>query len=65
MSKRFSSAAELLAAAGTDLGTTPVFNWLLWGYGVPAAAFRIHSQPPPLVPPRSTPYKAIRTPNTP
>lgn len=22
-----------------DPGTTPVFNWLLWGYGVPAAAF--------------------------
>ncbi|MFG1417812.1 DUF2339 domain-containing protein [Xanthobacter sp. V0B-10] len=25
--------------AGADLGTTPVFNWLLWGYGVPALAF--------------------------
>ncbi len=25
--------------AGTDLGTTPIFNWLLYGYGVPAAAF--------------------------
>lgn len=25
--------------AGDDLGTTPVFNWLLWGYGVPALAF--------------------------
>jgi uncharacterized membrane protein len=25
--------------AGADLGTTPVFNWLLYGYGVPAAAF--------------------------
>ncbi len=24
---------------GSDVGTTPVFNWLLWGYGVPAAAF--------------------------
>ena len=35
------------------------------GAGVPAAAFRIRSQPPPLVPPRSTPYKAIRTQNTP
>lgn len=23
----------------TDLGTTPIFNWLLWGYGIPAAAF--------------------------
>ncbi len=25
--------------AGADLGTTPIFNWLLWGYGVPALAF--------------------------
>lgn len=25
--------------AGSDLGTTPVFNWLLWGYGVPALAY--------------------------
>ena len=24
---------------GNDLGTTPVFNWLLYGYGVPAASF--------------------------
>ncbi|MGA8497496.1 MAG: DUF2339 domain-containing protein [Xanthobacteraceae bacterium] len=24
---------------GADLGTTPIFNWLLYGYGVPAAAF--------------------------
>jgi uncharacterized membrane protein len=24
---------------GTDLGTTPIFNWLLYGYGVPAASF--------------------------
>ena len=24
---------------GDGLGTTPVFNWLLWGYGVPAASF--------------------------
>jgi uncharacterized membrane protein len=23
---------------GTDVGTTPIFNWLLYGYGVPAAA---------------------------
>ncbi len=22
-----------------DLGTTPIFNWLLWGYGVPALSF--------------------------
>jgi uncharacterized membrane protein len=24
---------------GRDIGTTPVFNWLLWGYGVPALSF--------------------------
>jgi uncharacterized membrane protein len=24
---------------GTDLGTTPIVNWLLFGYGVPAVAF--------------------------
>ncbi|HRF10332.1 MAG TPA: DUF2339 domain-containing protein, partial [Xanthobacteraceae bacterium] len=24
---------------GTDLGTRPIFNWLLWGYGVPALSF--------------------------
>lgn len=24
---------------GDDIGTTPIFNWLLYGYGVPAAAF--------------------------
>ena len=24
---------------GGDVGTTPVFNWLLYGYGIPAAAF--------------------------
>ncbi len=24
---------------GSDLGTTPVFNWLLYGYGVPTLAF--------------------------
>lgn len=22
-----------------EIGATPIFNWLLWGYGVPAAAF--------------------------
>lgn len=27
------------AIAGDNLGTTPVFNWLLWGYGVPAVSF--------------------------
>jgi uncharacterized membrane protein len=26
---------------GNDVGTTPIFNWLLWGYGVPAVAFWI------------------------
>jgi uncharacterized membrane protein len=25
--------------AGSDVGTTPIFNWLLWGYGVPAVSF--------------------------
>ncbi|AMA59558.1 DUF2339 domain-containing protein [Bradyrhizobium sp. CCGE-LA001] len=24
---------------GDAVGTTPVFNWLLWGYGLPAASF--------------------------
>ncbi|CAH1669846.1 DUF2339 domain-containing protein [Chelatococcus asaccharovorans] len=24
---------------GGDLGTTPILNWLLWGYGVPAVSF--------------------------
>jgi uncharacterized membrane protein len=24
---------------GSDLGTTPIFNWLLYGYGVPALSF--------------------------
>jgi uncharacterized membrane protein len=24
---------------GRDMGTTPIFNWLLYGYGVPALAF--------------------------
>jgi uncharacterized membrane protein len=24
---------------GTDVGTTPIFNWLLYGYGIPAASF--------------------------
>jgi uncharacterized membrane protein len=24
---------------GSDVGTTPIVNWLLWGYGVPAASF--------------------------
>ena len=26
---------------GTDLGDRPIFNWLLYGYGIPAAAFWI------------------------
>ena len=25
--------------AGDAVGTTPIFNWLLWGYGIPAASF--------------------------
>ncbi len=25
--------------AGADVGTTPIFNWILYGYGVPAASF--------------------------
>lgn len=29
---------------GADLGTTPIFNWLLWGYGAPAAAFTVAAQ---------------------
>jgi uncharacterized membrane protein len=24
---------------GSSVGTTPIFNWLLWGYGVPALCF--------------------------
>ena len=24
---------------GSVVGTTPIFNWLLWGYGIPAASF--------------------------
>ena len=27
------------AIVGADIGTTPIFNWLLWGYGIPAIAF--------------------------
>ncbi len=26
---------------GDDVGTTPILNWLLWGYGVPAVSFWI------------------------
>jgi uncharacterized membrane protein len=40
-------AARLLyepRIVGDALGTTPIFNWLLWGYGVPAAAFGVASQ---------------------
>jgi uncharacterized membrane protein len=25
--------------AGDAVGTTPIFNWLLWGYGIPAVSF--------------------------
>jgi uncharacterized membrane protein len=28
---------------GDALGDTPIFNWLLWGYGVPAASFWVGS----------------------
>ena len=27
--------------AGDAVGTTPIFNWLLWGYGIPALSFWI------------------------
>jgi uncharacterized membrane protein len=30
--------------AGDAIGTTPIFNWLLWGYGIPAASFWIGSR---------------------
>jgi uncharacterized membrane protein len=30
--------------AGDAVGTTPIFNWLLWGYGVPALSFWAGSQ---------------------
>ena len=29
---------------GADVGTTPIFNWLLYGYGIPAAAFWLGGQ---------------------
>jgi uncharacterized membrane protein len=29
--------------AGDAIGTTPIFNWLLWGYGIPAASFWLGS----------------------
>jgi len=32
------------AIAGGDLGTTPIVNWLLWGYGVPAVSFGVASR---------------------
>jgi len=28
---------------GNDVGTTPIFNWLLWGYGIPAVSFWVGS----------------------
>ncbi|SDO96958.1 DUF2339 domain-containing protein [Afipia sp. GAS231] len=28
---------------GDAVGTTPIFNWLLWGYGIPAASFWVGS----------------------
>jgi uncharacterized membrane protein len=27
-----------------ELGTTPIFNWLLWGYGVPVVSFWVAAQ---------------------
>src|SRR5262249_38035571 len=29
--------------AGDAIGTTPIFNWLLWGYGIPALSFWVGS----------------------
>ena len=29
--------------AGDAVGSTPIFNWLLWGYGIPAASFWVGS----------------------
>jgi uncharacterized membrane protein len=29
---------------GAAVGTTPIFNWLLWGYGIPALSFWTASQ---------------------
>ncbi len=29
--------------AGDAIGTTPIFNWLLWGYGIPALSFWVAS----------------------
>ena len=29
--------------AGEAVGTTPIFNWLLWGYGIPALSFWVAS----------------------
>ena len=30
---------SLVSTIGNDLGTAPIFNWLLYGYGVPAISF--------------------------
>jgi uncharacterized membrane protein len=32
------------AIAGPNVGSTPIFNWLLWGYGVPAICFALASR---------------------
>jgi uncharacterized membrane protein len=29
---------------GSTVGTTPIFNWLLWGYGIPALSFWVGSR---------------------
>ena len=33
------ASAGIRASSADEVGTTPIFNWLLYGYGVPAAAF--------------------------
>jgi uncharacterized membrane protein len=46
--RALAAAATLLVVArigweprivGSDVGTTPIFNWILYGYGIPAVAF--------------------------
>ena len=33
------ASADEPRIVGDAVGTTPIFNWLLWGYGIPAASF--------------------------
>jgi uncharacterized membrane protein len=46
---------------GNDVGTTPFFNWLLYGYGVPAGAFwyagYLFATAPLMMPPRAWPIR--------